>query len=829
MKVPVSWLNEYLKVRHEVRELAQIMTFAGIEVEDIVRLPELPPGVIAVKIIECRLMDDSDYLQICQCDTGSEILQAICGAPNCRAGIISAFALPGTNLGDTQIKETHIRGFVSSGMLCSEKELGISDEHRGIIELPLDTRLGINLNELLNLPDTVLELEITPNRPDLLGIIGIIKDLSAVTGEEIKIRGDIPIGDIESTTEKIHNYLKLTNRETELCPRYTARVFRNVRVAESPFWLKQHLIRAGLRPINNVVDITNYVMLEYGHPLHAFDYDKLEGISDNPEIIIRKAMTGEEFPALDGNKYLLTEDDLVIADGKKAIAIAGVIGGENSHITEQTANVVLEAANFNYKSIRRTSTNLKISTDSSYRFERHLTDETAETASCRAAELIVELCGADLCEGVLDDWSSPQPNRVIPLRPSRFREVIGLELPESRIIQYLQRLGLKQVGYSEWKKTQDIQPNQLNQSKIHDTEVPYIEIPHKRIDLEREIDLIEEVIRLHGYANIPQREVSSMIMDRYVFSSRRRITDYFAANGFQEVVNLSFFEPEALTKLSLTESDERFYYSALRNPQSSNQAAMRTSLLPQLLQNAAMNLNNGEDELRLFEINKVFLENNSLPKAESYRLTALVMGRNAPLHWKYKPQQIDFFWIKGIVEGLMQLLGLQDIMQGNDFSPCFVNTESQSISSEGTKLAEFGMLKPEIAAAFELDVVELKQNIWIIDLDVAQIINLSRNTAHQYKPFSRYPSVKRDLSFLINQDISFSDIKEVLSNLTIPDIQSFNVADEYRGRQIPDGFRSVCLRIVFNRKEKTLTDNEVDALFEKVVNALKLNYTIEVR
>ncbi|MDP2172822.1 MAG: phenylalanine--tRNA ligase subunit beta, partial [Candidatus Cloacimonadaceae bacterium] len=430
MKISYRWLSQYIDLPESVDDLKRYLTFSGIEVEGIQTIPALPESVVSAKVVSAEKLEGSDHLIICKVDAGNgaEPYQVVCGAPNCQSGMIGILALPGTQLKDLLIKKTKLRGIESSGMLCSERELGISDNHAGIIELAEDTPIGISVNELYDLPDSIFELEITPNRSDLLGYFGIARDLSASMGKALKLPTlpDIPTEICETQG------LKLILKEPELCPRYTARLIFNVTVCQSPLWLKSLLIKSGLRPINNIVDITIYVMLATGHPLHAFDYHtlaKMDETDPHPAIVVRKAFVNEPFAALDGKDYILEGDELVIADGEKASAIAGVVGGRVSAITDETTAIVLESAAFYPGSIRKTAFKHKISTDSSYRFERHLCDFTPPHAGAMATKLILELAGGEVINGLYDAYPKPWQPQYLALRPRRFEQIIGYKMP----------------------------------------------------------------------------------------------------------------------------------------------------------------------------------------------------------------------------------------------------------------------------------------------------------------------------------------------------------------------------------------------------------------
>jgi len=419
MKISYNWLKQYIDINLSVTELEEKMTFSGIEVEAVEKLGQELKQIKIAEIVEKQAHPESDHLAICQVNDGKETMQVICGAPNCAAGQKVAFASIGCQIGDFKIKKAKLRGQVSFGMLCSEKELGLSEEHDGIMVLPETATVGQDLASYYKLEDTCYDVEITPNRSDLLGMIGVARDLSS----QLNIPVTLPEVKLEEGTGDINEFLKLENKATDLCTRYTARLIKGVEIKESPDWLKERLISVGLRPINNVVDVTNFVMMEYGHPLHAFDYKK---ISDN-RIIIRRAEEKENIPALNELEYSLADTDLVIADTSKPLALAGIIGAENSHITDSTTDIVIEAANFLNTAVRKTNYRLKISTDSSYRFERDIADETAEIVSRRAAALILEVAGGTLVGGMLDSYPDPKPLAEVSVRPSRVARIIGIE------------------------------------------------------------------------------------------------------------------------------------------------------------------------------------------------------------------------------------------------------------------------------------------------------------------------------------------------------------------------------------------------------------------
>ena len=851
MKIALSWLAKYIEIKENTKELEEILTFSGIEVEAVENIPALPETVFSAKIISAEPVPETDHLKRCLVDIGNfpysektedGYLQVICGAPNCRTGMMAIIALPGSVLPEMTIAKAQIKGIDSYGMLCSEKELGISDNHSGIIELSTETPIGITANELYELPDTIFELEITPNRPDLLGYIGIARDLSAKLNRSLKMP-EIKISEAKCKAETMP--LELVNKVPELCPRYIARLFNNVELKESPLWLKSALIKSGLRPINNLVDITNYVMLEYGHPLHCFDYDKLAALPEKPgipAIVIRRAYQNEPIITLDGKSYLLEGQEMVIADGIKPSAIAGVMGGNISAISETTKRIVLESAAFNPSSIRRTSYKHKISTDSSYRFERHLSEYSAEDASIRATQLICELANAELCEVVYDSYPIPVQPLIIGIRPSRYTQVIGYELEEEKIKDYLTRLGLRFIQYGNWKpgKINSLaelychHTEEMKQGKTEFTELPncehthYYEIPPYRVDLEREIDIIEEIARLDGYDKIPVKTLPQMIMDRHSYRIKKNAVDYLISRGFYETLNYSFSEPDLLYKLGYEDGDSELEMITLKNPQSSNQSGMRTSLIPQLLQNLAYNLNRGEKNIKLFELGKTYHRQEAL-SYEPYFLAGIVTGLNKEEHWQDKASPITLFWVKGIVEELLSLLHLENWSVQETKVPFLSRTESVSYYLENKELAYYGKLNSVVAEKFDIDTIELKQDIWIVQFAMENIINATRNLKTNFQEIPRFPFVTRDISFLIAEEIPYSEIIKTIAEIERNIISEVTAFDEYRGKQIPEGKRSLSLRLKFRDKEKTLTDERVDYLIDLIIKKLRETWQIKMR
>ncbi|MCB5247107.1 MAG: phenylalanine--tRNA ligase subunit beta [Candidatus Cloacimonetes bacterium] len=841
MIISCRWLSRYIELPADLNLLVQTLTFSGIEVEAVKPLPELPAGVVAAKVLSAEPIPGTDHLQVCSVEFGAgEPAQVVCGAPNCKAGMISVLALPGTELPGLTIKTATLRGVESRGMLCSERELGLSDNHAGIIELDASTPAGSSVNEIYELPDTILELEITPNRPDLLGYTGIARDLSASLGKPLRLP---PVEHLPGEPSE-ETALTLVLEDPLKCPRYTARLLDGVNVKESPQWLKTALVKSGLRPINNIVDVTNFVMLELGHPLHAFDYGKLQPLDPSdghPAVVARQARPEEEFVALDGKNLRLNPGDLVIADGRDASALAGVMGGKDTAISAATTSIVLEAACFQPGSIRATSYKHKLSTDSSYRFERHLSPHYVDLVSDRAVQLFLETAGGKVCNELYDAWPEPLKPRYLAVRPCRFRQLIGYELAGEEIIRYLEALGCEFIQYGAWidgliEDTSLIHCHHLEEEKAGKTEFSEIDcvhslffrIPPQRVDITREADLLEELARLAGYERIPRKKEAPRIMDRHAFRIRRGIEDWFADASFHETLNYSFCDPAQLADLALEPAETEAKLFRLVNPQSSNQSAMRITLLPQLLDNLRYNLNHGERNLKLMELGKVYLKEGD-SQAEYLSFAAVLTGKMDPEHWSAAGKAIDFYQVKGLVEGLLRLLGVQETNTAALERPWLSAGDNLGFYAEDRVIASCGRLKTRVAQNFGIDLTLLKQDIWVIELDVDLLIDLTRGREKIFRELPRHPAVTRDLSFLIKTGVAYAEIAAAIKAVNPDLIRDVSIFDQYLGQQVPEGFRSMSLRIVVQDSEKTLTDERVDQVLASVREMLFRAWQINMR
>jgi phenylalanyl-tRNA synthetase beta chain len=796
MKINYNWLKNYIDGDLDLRNLENILTFAGIEVESITYSGKELEKVIIVEITERKKHPNADKLSVCNVFDGTDYFQVVCGAPNCNSNQKAAFAPVGAVIGDFLVKEINLRGIESSGMLCSEKELHLSDDHSGILILSNNAPVGMSLADYLNKSDICYELEITPNRPDLLGIIGIARDVAAATKNKLQL----PLFQLQESELNISDFLSLTNQNPQKCTRYTARVIRNVTVKESPEWLKHQLLTIGLRPINNIVDITNFVMMEYGHPIHAFDYDKISG----KQIIVRDAKAKELFPALDERNYQLDESDLVIADAEKPIALAGIIGGLNSHITESTRNIVIEAANFTYSTIRKSSGKYKIFTDSSYRFERNIADETAEIVSQRVAYLILTLAGGELCKGMLNSYPQPLHKDIVKLRMERLRKLTNVPFTTNEVVGYLSSLGLESVSVND--------------------EILSFSIPFYRKDITREIDVIEEIIRLHGYNNVPERKERTIVMNKDSFYQKRLLQDKFVKYGCCEVVNWSFGSILDLDNLKLFPEDERRKYLSIKNPLGSSYAIMRTILLPGLLKNLCYNISHGNDDIQLFEFSKVFVENGTKLGKEEEICSAVFSGNITNPHWSEKTRKIDFFDIKGLLEECLFSLNLRNISFVRSHEPFYQAGINADVLVNGKKMASVGKLDEKVLEKFDIG-----RTVYYVEIFFSQIFQNHIGAKTEFKDVSKFPTIKRDISFLVESNIPVTDIIDTIRQIEPAIIQKVVLFDEYRGNNVEKGYRSLSISLFLNSYIKTLTDEYVNKLLNSVIEMLQKKYKIELR
>ena len=797
MNVTLNWLKAYIDFEFSPRELADRLTMLGVEVESIKQLGAELEGVIVGSVTSIRPHPNADKLVLCQVDTGgTEALQIVCGAPNVREGMLAPVATIGATLPvGLTIKRAKLRGETSQGMLCSEKELGLSEDAAGLMELPTETPLGTPLSEALGLDDVVFELEITPNRPDCLSLVGIAREIRAETGNPLKL----PTVDLKESSINVRDLTSVTIDAPDLCPRYAARIIQDVKVAESPAWLQQRLESVGIGVINNIVDVTNFVLMEYGQPLHAFDYHKL---TEN-RIVVRRATDSEQITTLDEIERELTPDMLVIADAEKPVALAGIMGGYDSEITETTCDVLLESAYFNPSSVRATAKLLGISTEASYRFERGADPGIALTALDRAAQLIAELAGGTICEGTVDVYPGQQPLTEIQLRPERVNFVLGTTLEAAEMAQILHRLGFD----------------------VDTTEEAYqVAVPTFRSDVTREIDLIEEIARVHGYDNIPTTlpkgdiPVPALNLKTEV---GRRVKHFLLSAGMMEAVNYSFCDPNCFDRIRLTTDDPLRNTLKLRNPLSPEMSVLRTTLTPGLLENAQHNRNHQIDTIALFEIGSVFVHDGE--EKEPQRVTGVLAGQIGEGVYSDPHRAPDFFDIKGLVEGMLEVCGVVDWTLQKTDVPTFHPGRNAEVQLGDRRLGVFGEVHPEV-----LENYDLPYKAYLFEFDLEGLADAT-TFAKRFEPISIYPKVARDLAIVVDKEI-LSDMPTELIYTTGGDsIDSVRLFDVYEGEQVPEGKKSLAYTITYHSATETLTDKAVNALHDKVVKRLNRELGAELR
>lgn len=841
MKVTLNWLKQYVDFNWSPEELAERLTMLGLEVEGVQKLGGEFAGVVVGQVLAKDKVAGSDKLSVNRVADGTGERTIICGAQNHQPGdkvalILPNFALP-LKAGEKEpfvIKERKVFGVVSQGMMCSNKELGLGEDGDGIIILPPDAKVGQPFAEHLGRAgsDVVYDLEVTPNRPDLNSVIGIAREIAAVTGNALKV--PVISNQCSVNSEEVGKFVAVKLAEPELCPRYTARVVRGVEVGPSPDWLRQTLEKVGIRSISNVVDVTNYVMLETGQPLHAFDYHLiakasgagvppascpptvpvgeaaatgtvagLSGSRDGcPTIVIRRAGVGEKFKTLDGQERTLTPDMLLIADEQKGIALAGVMGGANTEIRDDTKDVLIESAYFAPTNIRRTSKALGLRSESSYRFERGCDVGIADYASQRAAQLIVETAGGTLVPGVVDAYPQPAKAKEISLRFEKTTELLGVAIEPEQQAKFLTSLG-------------------LSQSAIGNRQSAIFSIPTFRVDLKREVDLIEEIARLHGVDKIPSTAPRGAV----------------GTNAFDAVYDQLADVRRLLTGLGLNEAQGQTLVShancrlpeaevvKLANPLSADMDVLRPSLLPGLLDTLRHNLHRKNHDVALFEMGRVFTNVNGQPKEER-RVAIALTGQRALAFWSGddRDAKFDAMDLKGLVEDLLEHFGLRGIMFGKRAEPNALFLESAAITLGGkVQLGELGQLLPALAKQYDL-----RDAVFLAELRLDEL-RARGNRSKSFKALPQFPASRRDVAMLVPETTTHDAVLQAIKQAKPANLESVELFDIFRGKNIPAGQKSLAYAFTYRAADKTLTDADVNTAHTKAVDALKQKLQATVR
>ena len=804
MRISVNWLRELCPTDLDAEEIARRLTLAGFEVEA-TEQRMLTAGVVSARIVAAEKVPGSDHLSVTRVEDGTATHQVICGAQNFQVGDVVPLARPGSTLPDgKRIERAKLRGIESAGMLCSARELGLSDDHSGLLILPRETEPGVRLGELLGLPDVVLEINVTPNRPDALSHFGIARELAALTGAKARL----PPSSLDDSGESVvDTAARVDLEDPQRCPRYVARVIEGVRIGPSPLRLQERLRGCGVRPISNVVDATNLVLLELGHPLHAFDLEKLQGA----RIVVRRARKGEPMTTLDGKERTLSDDDLVIADAERPVALAGVMGGATSEVSDRTTRILLESAVFDPPGIRRTARRHGLHTEASHRFERGADEQAARIAADRCAELIVKLAGGRVIPGAIDRYPSPRPPAHIWVRPSRVSSVLGTKVEAQEVEQRLASLGLEPVDGNPTRRLWSV--------------------PSFRRDLTREIDCVEEVARLRGFDKIPIEVPKAGVGETAAILPQRRVTSAaraaLAARGFDEALNYSFVAERELAALIPQEKP-----ILVANPLTVEQGAMRTTLLAGLLRNVGHALKHGAQDARLYEIGRVYRARPSgshpagelaWPADEPRRLGLVAAGHRAPRSWSAGHDPVDFYDLKGAVEDVLHAMAVKARFVPAE-RPWLHPAASAEIALEGEACGALGQIHPRVAQAFDVPA-----GILLAELDW-EVLLAHSEALRQMGGVPRFPAVARDLAFVV---AAATPAEEMLGEIRAADekglIEQVTLFDVYRGAQVPQGKKSVAYGLTLRASDRTLTDAEADALCTAVKDRLKARLGAEIR
>lgn len=797
MKVSLKWLSDYVDVPSDIKEFCDRLDLTGTGVEGVETLGATFDGVVVGYVETCEDHPDSDHMHVVTVNVGGEEpIQIVCGAPNIAQGIKVPVATVGAVLpGDFKIKKSKLRGVASCGMCCSKRELGLGTDHEGIWILPEDAVVGTPIAEYLGLTDTVIDLEITPNRPDCLSMVGFAREVGAMYG----LDWCSPVADLEETEESIEGQVRVTIDDADRCPRYTARLIKGVKVGPSPDWLVERLTAIGQRSINNIVDVTNYVLFELGQPLHTFDFDTLDLEDGAAHIIVRPAQDGEKLVTLDETERELTSDMTVIATPKRAVALAGVMGGLDSEVTDATVNVLLETAAFSPAHTSRTSRNLGLISESSLRYERRVDDMDVDERADYAAALIAEVSGGTVCSGIIDEWPAGKPaERVLAFRIERFQKMMGEAIPVEFVMDCLERLGCIVTDEGEG--------------------VLRVVAPTFRPDLEREVDLYEEVLRLYGMDRIPSTlpagrgrlgvRTSQQIVDAKLHAT-------LASCGMNETMTYSFAAADDVEKLRMNE-EGLGEAAELINPMNAEQSCMRRTIIPGLLRSVAYNQSRGVGNIQLYEIGTVFSsrEGAAQPK-ERRRLAGVLAGAMGPVAWNNTPAAFDFFDGKGVLESIARELALPKVRfkaLSAEEAPHLQPGRAAQMLSGGDVIGWVGEIHPLAADAFDA-----AAPVVAFELDMA-VLERNARPARDYVDVPQFPAVARDAAFVVDESVTNEKLMQCMASAGGKLLEEVQLFDVYRNEErIGAGKKSMAYSLTYRAADRTLTSEEVDKAHDRLV------------
>ena len=799
MKVSLKWLQEYIDITLPPSDLAKRVTMAGLEVGEIKVIGDWE-NIVVGQIIAINPHPNADRLTLPTVDLGTEQATVVCGAPNLRIGDKIAFAYVGAQLIDghsgqvSRLKSAKIRGVVSSGMVCSEKELGISDSHEGIMVLSPEAKIGITLAEYLG--DVIFDLEVTPNRPDCLSIIGIARETAALTGQNLHL----PEASYAEAASPIDQQISVAIVAPDLCPRYCASLITGVKMGASPGWMQQRLLACGMRPINNIVDITNYVMLEYGQPLHAFDYDEIKG----KKIIVRRATDGEAIVTLDGVERVLSGDMLVIADEEAPVAIAGVMGGADSEVTEQTTSILLEAASFNPASIHFTGSILSLPSEACMRFERGISPELTLPALKRATQLIMQLAGGEAARGLIDEYPGKLEREPILLSTAEVKRLLGVEFSFDQIVATLTSLGFE---------------CKLTGSK---SEV-LVTGPYWRSDIHQAVDLIEEVARIIGYDKIPTTMLSQPLPRQNpepIISLKQEVRRSLIGYGFQEIITFSLTSLEMLNKLLPEPHPLKPVPLRLANPMTADQEYLQPNLRADLLAALGENRKHEDGGIRLFELGRVYLPRSEDLPDEPEVVCGILSGPRVEKAWQGGDELLDFFDAKGVVEGLLSRLGVEaSFEEGSDES--LHPNKQVAMVMDNNRLGVIGELHPRVLEAFDIS-----GTAYLFEIDLTALLPFTAGRK-MFQPVPRFPAIVRDMALVVDAKITHQEIQGIIKGFSL--VKQVSIFDVYAGEQVPPGKKSLAYKITFQSPSHTLTDKEVDKVQQQILSKLSKELSATLR
>ena len=809
MQVSTKWLKDYINIDITPEELAEKYTMAGVPVENVVRADEGLEKVVTGKIEKLDKHPDSDHLLVCQINVGTgELIQIVTGAQNVKEGQVVPVALVGAHLPNGQkISKGKLRGVASNGMLCSAQELKLDlenlpeEQKTGIYILPDDTPIGVLAKEVLGLDDVVLEFELTANRGDCFSVFGLVREAEVLTNQEAKYP-EIKVNEDDKDNAK--DLVEIKIDAPDLCGRFSARVLKNVKLGPSPEWMQQRLQGAGIRAINNVVDVTNFVMVELGQPMHAYDYDEVAGHVLNA----RRAVEGEQLHTLDDSNRLAKGGELVIADAEKAAGLAGVMGGFETEITEKTKTVVLEAASFNGASIRRTSRSVGLHSEASGRFERGVDETKTIRALDRAAQLLQDMGACTVCKGVVDVYPNPKSEVTVEFTPEQINQRLGTDVKPDKMVDILTKLGFELS----------------NKGNVYS-----VKVPTWRNDVSLMEDISEEIARIIGYDKIPSTLPIGVTSQGYQSDTQNfvdKIKSVLVSLGMNEELSFSFTNPTMFDKMNVPEDSELRKAVPIMNPLTDDYPLLRTTLLSSVMENVARNYSRKNEDVRLFEVAPVFYP-KALPiteqPIETLKLAGIIMGRREPKGWNQNSAEVDFYDMKGIVEELFNNIAIDKytVEVGEHFA---MHPGKTAVFKKGKEiLATVGEIHPAIANAFDIP-----KKMYVFEADIATLIKYTAKNFH-YEQLPKYPAITRDLAILVDKSVAAGEVEKLIAKNGGKYFNQVTLFDVYTGERISEDKKSLAFNIKFQSIDRTLTDAEADESFKKILAAVEKQFNAELR